>query len=119
MSWLTKLFQNIDGFFESPAAKQAEVTIQNLIPFAAPIVAQIAALTPNRTVQQIELAYAHYAVPFAANLATASPTAALQQLAAAVLAKNHAPGAAVSLVNTAVELALQSVKVRTPPPAAV
>lgn len=111
MSWLTSIFSKIEGWFESPAAKTLETTIATLIPKAEPIIKEIAALTPNRTVQEIEAAYEKYAVPFAPALATASPAAALQQLAATVLGNLHAPGAAVSLLNTVVELALQAVKI--------
>ena len=80
--------------------------------FALPIVKDIAALVPNRTVQEISTAYQKYGVPLATQISE-DPTStgnALLNLGTAVLQKNHAPDAAVSLLNTAVQLALVAAK---------
>lgn len=115
MHWLTSLFAKIVGFFESPKAKAVEAQLASLTQAALPIVQAIAALTPNRTVQEIATAYAQYGVPLAVQI-TADPTStgnALLNLATTVLQKNHAPDAAISLLNTAVQLAVVALKLKS------
>lgn len=84
-----------------------EKEIATLVPIALPIVEGIGAMTPNRTIQEITAAYEKYGVPLAANMAAGDPGTALRDLAVEILQKNHAPAAAVSLLNTVVELAVQ------------
>ena len=109
MSWLTNLFKGIENFFASPRAKAAEAQIAALVPLALPIVRNIAALTQNRTVQQITAAYQEYAVPLSAKIES-DPDTALRDLATAILRRLHAPETAISILNTAVELAVQAAK---------
>lgn len=109
MSWLKTLFADIGRVFSSPKLKAVESSIAALVPAALPIVEDIAALTPNRTVQEITKAYEKYAVPASAKIQS-DPATALRDLAASVLQKNHAPDAATGLLNTVVELAVQGVK---------
>lgn len=106
MSWLTTLFKDLGKVFSSSHMQAVEQQIATLVPIALPIVEGIGAMTPNRTVQEITAAYEKYGVPFAANVAS-DPATALRNLAVAILQKNHAPAAAVSLLNTVVELAVQ------------
>jgi hypothetical protein len=112
MNWLIHLFQKIGGFFITPKALAIEAQLSSMVVAAEPIVKAIAALTPNRTVQEITAAYEKYGVPVAGTIAN-DPTStgnALLNLATTILQKNHAPDAAVSLLNTAVQLALTAVK---------
>jgi hypothetical protein len=104
---------HVENFFKSGKAKAALEQAVALIPKAAPIVADIAAITPNRTVAQVAAAYAKYAVPVAQELpATATPTQienALLNLGTQVLAKNLPAGTATvatNVLNTAVQLAV-------------
>ena len=114
MNWLKHLFASIAHIFQSPRLATVATTIENLVPLAVPIVQDIAAITPNKTVQQVAAAYQKYGVPLAQGLGSSSgPVAignALLNLATEVLQKNHAPTAAVSLLNTAVQLALVGLK---------
>lgn len=109
---LIEVFQKFKDWVSSPSVRNALTEAASLAHTAAPIVAEIAALTPNRTVQQVVAAYTHYGLPLADGfLADPAPTATdignqLFNLASTVLIKNHAPTAAVSLANTAVQLAV-------------
>lgn len=112
--WLTSLFQRIAGVLNSDKAKAVEAQLASLVEAAQPIVEAIAQLTPNRTVAEITKAYEVYGLPLAQQV-TGDPTStgnALLNLATAVLQKNHAPTAAVSLLNTAVQLAVTATKLK-------
>lgn len=112
MSWISTLFTKIEGFFTSGKAQQVAASLETLVPLAAPIVQEIAALTPNKTVQEVEAAYTKYAVPLIGQIANDPTTIgnALLNLATTVMQKNHAPTAAVSLLNTAVQIAVTMLK---------
>lgn len=108
LSFIENAFKKVESFFASGKAVQVETELAGLVQLALPIVQDIAAMTPNKTVQQISDAYTKYGVPLAQQVAS-DPTStgnALLNLATAVLQKNHAPVAAVSLLNTAVQMAL-------------
>lgn len=117
MNWLKHLFSNVANFFHSPALQSAEQEIEKLIPLAAPIVTEIAALTPNRTVQEIAAVYQKYAVPFTASILEDPNGAgnALLNLATTVMQKNHVPNAAVSLIQTVVQIAVLALKTKALP----
>lgn len=110
---ISGIVKGIAHFFSSPKAKAIEVQIESAIVSAQPIVGAIAALVPNRTVQEIAAAYSHYAVPFAqSDLQTEDPrmkAVLVRDLAVKILQKNHQDAAAQTL-NTAVEIALAAFK---------
>ncbi len=113
MHWLTSLFHKISWLFDSPKAKAIEAELAAMTQAALPIVQTIAALTPNKTVQEIAAVYEHYGVPLAVQIGS-DPTSienALLNVATAVLQKNHASATAVSLLNTAVQLAVTASKI--------
>lgn len=109
---LIEVFQKFKDWISSASVRAALTEAASLAHTAAPIVAEIAALVPNHTVQQVIAAYTHYGLPLGEGFLTdPAPTAQdignqLLNLATAVLIKNHAPTAAVSLANTAVQLAV-------------
>ena len=114
MSWLKTLFSKIDSFFHSPAAQAAEASIQTLLPAGIQIVQEINALAPNKTLAQINAIATKYALPTVSALADGQTTGnVLLNLGSQILAKNHAPQAATSLLNTVIQLAV----VGTNPPA--
>jgi hypothetical protein len=111
MNWLSHLFSNIKGFLTSDKAKAAEKTIEALLPAAISIVQDINALAPNKTLTELNTVAVKYALPTIAALndgQTAGNVAL--NLGTAILQKNHAPDAAVSLLNTAIQLAVIGVK---------
>lgn len=101
------IFSSIKNFFTSGKAKAVAATLQAAIATAAPIVADIALIVPNRTTTEIATAYAKYGVPLSQvnfdNPQLAS--IALRDLAVEVLKKNHA-GVAAQTLTAAVEVAL-------------
>ena len=115
MSWLKRLFAKIEAIFNSPAIEAVEKEVETLVPLALPIVQEIAALTPNKTVQEVAVAYEKFAVPLAREIGSDATSIgnALLNLATTVLQKNHAPAAAISLLNTVVQIALMGLKSAT------
>jgi hypothetical protein len=115
MNWLHQLFSKIEGWFTSPKAKAVEQTIANLLPVAVTIVQDINAIAPNKTLAQFNLIATKYAVPAISAIAddpNAVSNVALN-LATEILQKNHAPDAAISLLNTVVQLAVTAVKTQS------
>jgi hypothetical protein len=113
MNWLTTLFKDVKGFFASPKAKAVEKEIAALLPVALTIVQDINAIAPNRTLTQINAVATKYALPAITTIA-ADPAATgntLLNMATAILQKNHAPTASVSLLNTVVQLAVTAASV--------
>lgn len=107
MSWLSSLFSNIEGFFESPKAKAAETTIGNLLPVAVGIVQDINAIAPNKTLTELNTVATKYALPAVSAIQDGQTAGNVAlNLATQILQKNHAPNVAVSLLNTAVQLAV-------------
>jgi hypothetical protein len=108
MKFLRTIIQKIVGFFSSHRAQAALEKAAELVPQALPVVRRIAALTPNRTDDEIVAAFEKYGVPCAQQY-LATPVAArgyvLLQLATAVLAAQF-PGVATNVLNTAVQLAV-------------
>lgn len=116
-NWLSNLFKDVEGWFTSPAAEAVETKIAALLPAAMSIVGEINTLAPNRTLAEINAIATTYALPAVAAI-QADPAATgntLLNLATSILAKNHAPAAATSLLNTVVQLAV----VATSPDAAI
>ncbi len=107
MNWLKTLFSKIDGFFHSPKAEAVETEIQNLLPAGVEIVKEIDSLAPNRTLDEINTIATKYALPTVNAIADGQTTGnVLLNLGTQILAKNHAPTAATSLLNTVIQLAV-------------
>ena len=122
MSWLTNLFQKFTGWAHNPKVVAAENTIASLLPVAMTVVGEINTLAPNRTLTEFNTVATKYALPAITTIA-ADPNAVgnvMLNMATAILQKNHAPDAAVSLLNTVVQLAVTATKTQAPAtPAAV
>jgi len=112
MKWLANLFRHLWADLTSPKAIAIEQQIETLVVAAQPIVSTIAVLVPNKTVQEVSKAYNQFGVPLVKEIAD-DPTSignAMMNLAVAVLQKNH-QDAAVSTLNTAVNLAVTALKI--------
>ena len=112
MSFLKSLIQKIVAFFSSGKAEAALSKAVELVPKALPIVEDLAALAPDKTVQQIAGAFQKYGVPFSEEYLSAPASQRgylLLQLATQVLAA-EVPGVATNVLNTAVQLAVTGVK---------
>ena len=115
MSWLTTIWKDVAGFFESPKAKAVEAEIASLLPVAISVVSEINSLAPNRTLAEINTITTKYALPAITSISTdpAATGNVLLNLATSILQKNNAPAAAVSLLNTVVQLAVTAVKAQS------
>ena len=114
MKHLTAFFHTIVAFFSSGSAEKAFNTVASIVPVALPIVEAIAALTPNRTDDEIISAFAKYGVPLVAQV-SATPGSQrgylLLDLATQVLASKY-PGVATNILNTAVQIAVSAMKAK-------
>lgn len=111
-SFVHNVIAKIETFFSSGKAAQVETELATLVQQAVPIVEEINQLVPNKTLQEVTAAYEKYAVPVATQI-QADPTSlgnAMLNLATTVLQKNHAPNAAGAMLNTAVQLAVLTMK---------
>ena len=111
-SFVHNVITKIETFFSSGRAAQVESELATLVKAAVPIVEDINQLIPNKTLQEVTAAYEKYGVPLATQIQN-DPTSignAMLNLATTVLQKNHAPIAAISLLNTAVQLAVVTMK---------
>jgi hypothetical protein len=107
MSWLSGLFSKIDGWFTSPKAKAAESTIESLIGPAMTIVQEINTIAPNKTLTELNAVATKYALPTITALQSGQTAGNVAlNLGTAILQKNNAPTAAVSLLNTVIQLAV-------------
>jgi hypothetical protein len=108
MNKLKQLLSKLTSLFTSGKAQAAFDQAIALVPKAIPIVTTIAALTPNRTDDEIAQAFAKYAQPFSAEYLNAPKEMRgrlLLQLASSVLAA-EVPSAATRILDTAVQLAV-------------
>ena len=81
------------------------------MPFAEEIVTEINTLAPNQTLSEINTIATKYALPTISALEEGQTTGnVLLNLGTQILAKNHAPQAATSLLNTVIQLAVVAVK---------
>ena len=111
MHWLHDLFSKIAGWFTSPKAKAVEAEIVALLPIAVTIVQEINTLAPNRTLAEINAIATKYGLPSIAALESGQNVGnVLLNLATQILQKNHAPDAAISVLNTVIQLAVTAVK---------
>lgn len=121
-----KVPAGLGHFFTNPLVDAAIQEALNLAVPALPIVQEIAELIPNRTFKEVADAYAKFGVPLArVTIASNDPQVRgdvavtvienlMLDLGAAVLQKCHAPAAADTLLNTAVQLAMTILKSSKP-----
>lgn len=116
MKWLKNIISKVAAWFSSDKARKALETAASLVSLAAPIVESIAALTPNRTDDEVIAAYNKYGVPLttAINNNTGINNALLN-LATSVLRANlpaNKAEIATNILNTAVQLAVTATKAK-------
>ena len=112
MDKLKLFFGKVVSIFKSGAAERAFNVVAGLVPKALPIVQSIAAMTPNKTDDEIAAAFATYGVPMTAQVqGTPAPQRGylLLHLATEVLAKEF-PGLATNLLNSAAQIAFTGIK---------
>ena len=113
MNWPHTLLSKIITRFKGaePALAKVGADIENLMPFAEEIVTEINTLAPNQTLSEINTIATKYALPTISALEEGQTTGnVLLNLGTQILAKNHAPQAATSLLNTVIQLAVVAVK---------
>lgn len=107
MNWLHNLFAKIFGFVHSPKVQAVAVEIENLLPVALSVVAEIDKAVPNRTLEEFAVIATKYGYPVVDSIATGTNFGnLLLNLGTWIMAKLHAPTAATSLLNTVVQLAV-------------
>lgn len=112
MNYLKNIVQKVLSFFTSGKAEAAITKACELAPKALPLVEDLAAIAPNKTIEEIESAFQKYGVPFAQQLLATAPAQRgylLLDLASQVLAQKF-PGVATNILNTAVQLAVTGAK---------
>jgi hypothetical protein len=113
MKFLSNLIRKLFSIFSSKKAEAALSQAVELVPQALPIVKEIAALTPNRSDNEIIAAFEKYAIPGATAYLGTPPAKrgyVLLQLATQVLA-SKLPGVSTTILNTAVQLAVTGAQV--------
>lgn len=122
-TFVEDIFKKVESFFTSGEATKVAQEVATLAEQALPIVQDIASMTPNKTVQEVEAVAQKYGVAIGsiASENSAQIGNTLLNIATEVLQKNHAPTASVSLLNTAVQMAVlatnSAAKPATPPAA--
>ena len=115
MNWLTHIFSKLGAILHSPKVTAAEQTFETLLPAGLQIVQEINALAPNRTLTEINAIAIKYALPTVTALESGQTTGnVLLNLGTQILAKNHAPTAATSLLNTVIQLAVVAASAAVP-----
>lgn len=110
MSWLTTLFTDIKHIFSTPKAKAVEQEIAALLPVAIGIVTEIDQIAPNKTLDQFNVIATKYALPTITALQDGQTAGNVAlNLGTQILQKNHAPQAAISVLNTVIQLAVVAV----------
>lgn len=118
MNWLTSFISKVSAVFHEPAVTSALDTVARIVLVAQPIVAEIAALTPNRTFAQINAAYQKFGVPLSQLTTAALITAvdpqsagnALLNLGIAAVALKLDKPVATNLISSGVSLAVTAMK---------
>ncbi len=106
------IFISIEHLFTSDKAKEVLKIVNTLVPIAFPIVGEIEALVPNKTVDQVMNAYQKFGIPLNNAISTNDPSQignALLNLGTSILQKNLPPDkvdASLSILNTAIQLAV-------------
>jgi len=112
LAFIASFLHKIEALFSKPAVQAAFNTVAQVLVVAEPIVAEIAALVPNKTVAEIMAAYEAYGVPVAATIA-ADPTStgnALLNLATTLVDQKIKNAAATNIIQTAVQIAVTALK---------
>ena len=110
----SSFFKKIESWFTNPKVASALDTVAAVLENGGvqTIVNDIAALTPNKTVQEVINAYNKYAVPVSAGIAEGivTPGNALLNLATVLVQKNVKNTASSSIIQTAIQLAVTAAK---------
>jgi hypothetical protein len=106
---ISSFFHAVANIFRSDKAKRAFELASQIVPVALPIVEQIAALTPNRTDDEILAAFEHFGMP-AIPAGIADPGAALLALATAVVGEKMPPGTPKSILQLGIQAAVTGMK---------
>jgi hypothetical protein len=110
----TSFFAHIASWFHNPKVEAAFNTVAEILQNGGvqTIVADIAALTPNKTVQEVIAAYNKYGVPISEGIATGvvTPGNALLNLATTLVQKNIKNPPTASIIQTAIQLAVTAAK---------
>jgi hypothetical protein len=93
------------AFLKSPKFAEVEQRIAQYTAEAYPIVAKIAAMAPNKTMDEIVKAYGEYAIPLADDAKNANPGYLLLNLATMVLKGLHSTAFTTEL-QAAIQTAL-------------
>lgn len=110
----TSFFAHIASWFHNPKVEAAFNTVAQVLQNGGvqTIVNDIALLTPNKTVQEVIAAYNKYGVPVSTGIADGTVTIgnALLNLATTLVQKNVKNTATVSIIQTAIQLAVTAAK---------
>ena len=111
MNFIKSLFAKVLVFFTGGKAEKVFNAVAELVPRAIPIVNAIAAMTPNKTDDEIAAAFAKYGQTFHADMLKSGMERGylLLQLATTVLAEEF-PNLATNVINSAVQLAVTGTK---------
>lgn len=111
---ISNFFKKIESWFTSPKVTAAFNTVAQVLENGGvqTIVNDIAALTPNKTVQEVITAYTKYGIPVSTAITSGviSPGNALLNLATTLVQKNIKNTATDSIVQTAIQLAVTAAK---------
>lgn len=116
MNWVKTLFtKTLPGLLHHPPSLDSiEKFIEAQLPNAVKVVQEIDALAPNKTLEEFNIIATKYALPaITAFEGGQTPGNIALNLGSQILAKNHAPAAATSLLNTLIQFAV----IATKPPA--
>ena len=114
MRIIKQFFAKVAAWFGSGRAETDFNKALALVPKVAPVVEQIAILTPNRSVQELAAAYEHYGVPISADLLEAPGLEKgylLLNLATTVLAV-LVPGVPTRLIQLAIQAVYAAIKAK-------
>ncbi len=107
MNWLKHLFSSIINFVHSPKVQAVGLEIENLLPMALSVVAEIDKAVPNHGLDEFNVIATKYGYPVVNAIATGTNYGnLLLNLGTWIMAKLHAPTAATSLLNTVIQLAV-------------
>jgi hypothetical protein len=119
MTWLHNLLSKIENLLgkTSPKIEAVAQEIESLLPAALGIVNDINAIAPNKTLTELNAVATKYALPGITALAEGQTAGNVAlNLGTQILAKNHAPTADTSLLNTVIQLAVTAANATAPAP---
>ena len=112
MNWIEGIFGDIkkDMGIAQPKLQAFGASVEKLLPVGIQVVQEINALAPNKTLAELNTIAVKYALPTVTALADGQTAGNVAlNLGTQILEKNHAPGAATSLLNTVIQVAAGAV----------